>query len=321
MQVWTRIENREAGFAFSLSEAMSILAWRFPDFLQSVRHGTLVITSDYSGQHRQASHEAYSFLITTDSELRNWMSEQAQFRSKWLPDGRRMSFKRLQDGVRSRALIPFLETAFGLRGNLVTIMVDKRVGPFIGGNTCELTESFPDCFPATTPSGTVDKMVTLSSLLAMLVAGFRREDQTAYWVSDDDETLDTNDKREGLARLTSYLTFGFAHWRESADLLFVTTGAPEAPAWAEDLAAIPDLMAGSFCVLSSVLPRFFGHKEVAVQHFNSASADDLRARRILNWVSQEQRPLRSVLLRLEIDENGAVRSSYQVITQHTPLGT
>lgn len=311
MPVWKRIADSNAGFAYSLSDAMAILDWRFPGFLQAVNHGTLVIASDYSGQHREATHESYSFLITTVSELEAWACARKEFRAKWLHDGRRMSFKRLQDRMRARALVPFLDAAFSLRGNLVTIMIDKRVGSFSGGNMSEFAELFSDCFPPATPSGTIEKMFTLSTLLAMLVVGFRREDQRSYWISDDDETLDTYDKREELARLASYLSFGFAHWRQAADQWFCTTSSPQAPPWAEDLAAIPDLMAGTCCVLSGVLPRFFEHKEVSFQMVKSENLDDARARRIMNWVGAEQRSLRSVLLRLELDGNDVVRTSYQ----------
>ena len=296
---------------------MTILDWRFPEFLQPIDQGALVVVSDYSGQHREATHESYSFLLTTRPKIEAWTVKRDAFRAEWLPDGRRMSFKRLSDGIRRRALGPFLDLTFGLPGNLVTVMIDKQLGSFCGDSS-ELANLFPDCFPDSTPRRTIEKMFTLSSLLAMVIVGFRREDQESYWISDEDEALDTHEKREGFARLASYLTFGFARWREPADQWFGTTGSPNAPPWAEDLAAVPDLMAGATCVLSSVLPRFFGRKEELTRIVNSGGTDDTRARFILDWLDVQQRPLRSTLLRLERDRSGDVRSSYQIHRGNLP---
>jgi hypothetical protein len=43
-----------------------------------------------------------------------------------MPDGRTMSYKRLDDPTRQRALVPFLEAAADLDGHLVAIAVDKK---------------------------------------------------------------------------------------------------------------------------------------------------------------------------------------------------
>jgi hypothetical protein len=88
--------------------------------LVPVADGTMIVASDYSGQHKEASHEAYSFLVTVDQALKEWLPLLAAFRERWLPDNRRISFKKLNEPVRRRAFPAFLETAGKLRGNLVT---------------------------------------------------------------------------------------------------------------------------------------------------------------------------------------------------------
>ena len=107
MVTWKRIGDAEAGFIYSLSESLAIVEWRNPGLLQPVDSGLMVIASDYSGHHKGASHEAYSFLVTTDIELSEWLPILQTFRTRWLPDGRRLSFKRLGEPVRWRALVPF----------------------------------------------------------------------------------------------------------------------------------------------------------------------------------------------------------------------
>lgn len=316
MPIWKRIDDPDSGYAYSLSDAMSLLDWRFPGRLQPVSNGRMIIVSDYSGQHRRASHEAYTFLITTESELERWIVERDRFRKQWLPDGRRLSFKELRDGMKWRSIFPFLEVAFGLRGNLVTVLIDQKVGSFFGGNTTEMVEIYPDCFPNVTPNGTVEKMVRLATIQAMLLVGFRGETQPSWWISDNDETLDTHDKREGLGRLASYFTYGFSKWKQPAENSFGTTGFDSAPSWAEDLAAIPDMLAGTLNALSNVLPKSFDGQEVSTRVVSSKSAENDRARQILTWVGEKERPLRNILLRMERNDSDEVRASYQFIVRN-----
>lgn len=143
MPVWKRIQDQSAGFIYDLSELLAIVEWRHPGLLVPVSEGAMVIASDYSGQHQGTSHEAYSFLITTDFALQRWLPTLARFRERWLPDGRRISFKRVKEPLRWRALLPFLRTIEALPGNVLTFLVDRRVGSFCAGGsdglrTCSL---------------------------------------------------------------------------------------------------------------------------------------------------------------------------------------
>jgi hypothetical protein len=310
MAVWRRIKDEGAGYVFSLSDSLAILDCRYSDLLEPVSSGELYIASDYSGQHKGATHEAYSFLVTTDKAVADWDFFRREFRERWLPDGRRISFKKLNEPVRWRSLIPFLKAAATIRGNLVTVLVDSRVGNFMGGTDEERRAVFSDCFLPTTRSGTIEKVLRIASLLAMVTAGFRREDQPSLWISDHDETLETFERRESLGRLASYLTFGLTRWLKPADMLFGTTESKDVPDWAEDLTAIPDVAAGTYCSLSSELPQFQG-TEHWIRVLPGATQRDRRARVVGDWLSTMSGPLRHVLLRLDVGDNGEVRSSAQ----------
>lgn len=310
MPAWKRIQDPEAGYIHELSDSLALLDWRYPGLLQPVSDGIMVVASDYSGQHQGATHEAYSFLVTTDHALVEWEPIWRAFRNRWLPDGRRISFKRLGERVRWRALLPFLDVAGMIRGNVITILIDRRIQHFMEGGTAVLANVFPDCFSPDTPSGTIEKMFRLASFLAMLTAGFRREDQRSLWVSDHDETLETFGRREQFARLSTYLTFGVTGWRHAADSDFCTTEHSHAPAWAEDLSAIPDLFAGACCQFANLIPAFCG-TELWMRVFPSTSVADPRARTIGNWLSVMRNCLRHVFLRLELDQTGVPRTSAQ----------
>src|ERR1700722_4361966 len=154
MSVWHPLIEKQAGYLFSLSDSIAIVEAKNPELLTSVANGTMIVASDYSGQHKDASHEAYSFLVTTDLALNEWLPSLGAFRQRWLPDGRRISFKKLNEPVRRRALPYFLDMAGKLSGNLITILIDRRVGSFMSGGPNAATRAFPDCFPANAAPGT-----------------------------------------------------------------------------------------------------------------------------------------------------------------------
>jgi len=315
VNAWNRIKDSDAGLAYSLSDAMATLELQFPGYLVPVNEGRMIVASDYSGQHRQSSHEVYSFLVTTEDEITQWKHARDVFRKHSMTDGRRMSFKQLRDKVRANALPDFLQLGFKLRGNLISIMVDKRIPSFLSGGLASVRQLFAGCIPTEAPHGTAEKMYLLATLQAMIIAGLRQESQEALWISDSDETLDENDKREGIAQLISYLTFAYTKWRQPAELLFTTTGSSNSPEWAEELAALPDIIAGALCASNKYLPACFDRKKRHIAVLDSRELQHRNAGRVLDWLALHGAgaSLRNVLLRLEVNDAGSIRSSYQFI--------
>lgn len=309
MTVWRHTNVPEAGYADVLSGAIERVQRANPDTFWPVSEGLQLVASDYSGQHRGASHEIYAFLITTADALEPWVTEREAFRRRWLPDNRRISFKQLREPMRRRAFPHFLHLTGHLRANLITIMVDQRVGSFMLGGPAAIREVFDDCFAPNASDGTVEKVFRLATFVSLIQAGLRREDQRSRWVSDHDETLDTFDKREGFARMATYLTVGLTGWRRAADQDFYTTEAANLPEWMEDLAAIPDLSAGAFAKLADVLPLFLNQPTWTVRV--TGGEMDWRARVLGDWLAHDSGSLRHVLLRLAPDETGTVRASAQ----------
>lgn len=230
MTVWRPITDRNVGFGYILSEAIAIAEAANPNLLWPVDQGLQIVTSDYSGQHRQAKHETYSFLVTTEHELAEWLPSWSAFRGEWLPDGRRLSFKQLREPVRRRAYPHFLSLVGSMRANLITIMVDYRVGD-LSGNPLELAAIWDDCFAPGATAASIEKAYRLALFVCLIQAGLRREDQISRWISDQDEVLDSFDKRERFAGIARYLTFGMTGWRAAAVQESMTTGVANAPAW------------------------------------------------------------------------------------------
>src|SRR5215217_2748775 len=188
MAVWQHFDVPQLGYASAMSEAISRASETYPDLLWPVDEGLQVVVSDYSGQHAGATHEAYSFLMTTWDVLEQWLPRRDEFRPRWLPDGRRLSFKQLREPMRRRAYPHFLSLAGELRANVITFLIDRRVQAFVAGGPAALARELDDCFPPGTPLGSVEKMYRVSLFVAMLQAGLRRERQESIWISDHDET-------------------------------------------------------------------------------------------------------------------------------------
>ena len=314
--IWRRIENNNCGYIFSLSDSLWVTEKNNPGILNDMRDGRMIVGGDYSGQHKEATHEAYSFVVTNSHSLHAWMPYQNEFKQRWLPDGRRLSFKKLNEAVRWRALPNFLEAAARLKGNLITVMIANDVGSFMLGSVQEKIEIFPDCFSPQMKAGTVEKMIRLASLLALVFSGLRSEGQASFFVSDHDEVLETKSRREQFSKLASYLTFGATGWRQPADCFFVTTELDEAPCWAEDVSAIADLAAGAYCKIGPYLPAFLG-KQSWRTVFDPSVIQDRRAYVVGHWLATRKMALKHTLLRLEKDDAGNVRASAQAFVNVT----
>src|SRR4051794_29622546 len=66
-------------------------------------HQNLIIASDYGGEHKKAGHLVYAFLVA-DTSPSDFPKAMRKIRSSILTDGRRISFKRLNDPARQDAL-------------------------------------------------------------------------------------------------------------------------------------------------------------------------------------------------------------------------
>src|SRR5262249_4897081 len=100
------------------------------------RGNTLMMISDFGGQHRGQYYETYAFLIFDLERNTSWLSRQQGFRRSPL-NRRRMSFKNMNDSLRRRSLIPFLQLAGSLDGWLVIFVVSRRGGSLFQRSTEE----------------------------------------------------------------------------------------------------------------------------------------------------------------------------------------
>src|ERR1700694_3499586 len=66
---------------------------------------------DYSGDGKRFKYDVVTMVLVDIPNSRRWGIERQLVREKFLKDNRRMSFKGLNDALKRRALVPFLDAA------------------------------------------------------------------------------------------------------------------------------------------------------------------------------------------------------------------
>lgn len=213
---------------------------RPPDFSDSK---WLFAASDYSGQHAEAPYEAYSILLADVAGCAKWEASRRTIRSRWLRDGRRLSYKSLRDRQQERALMPFLGAADSIHGLVVTVLVDRDIDNLFRLPEEERTEEYLGVFAAW-PRASLERLLRVVHLLSLLVAGLSHPQQNLVWITDQDEIAANPERLQQLvtafANVAShYLGHSLGHLRVG------TTESDTGTRDLEDLVAIADLAAGA----------------------------------------------------------------------------
>jgi hypothetical protein len=175
-------------------------------------------------------------------------------RRKHLSNGRTMSYKRLDDSARQKALVPFLEAAAAIDGHLVAVAVDKKKKwlSTAKGGADDLRKGL--ALKATWNARALEAMLRKVQLTAILLSIWSRPFTDVTWITDDDDFV-ANDTRhddalQAVARMSSL------YFRHPMGVLRLNRIGqdPERPVF-EDMCAIPDLAAGMLSEISTRLSR------------------------------------------------------------------
>lgn len=209
----------------------------------------IVIASDFGGEHPEAKHRVYCYLVVRGG-LGRWSSAIDAIRRDHMPDRGVMSYKRLGDRQGRDALVPFLEAAADLDGHLVGIAVDK--------DSRALSTDLGDPDPLRTMLGlgvpwrasALESLVRKTQFAALLMPLWFKARSNVTWITDRDEFVQ-NDLRhdDALALFARMLSFFVDH--PGGELRLHTTQQDPGMSRFEDLCSIPDLAAGMLSVVST----------------------------------------------------------------------
>ncbi|QNN24166.1 hypothetical protein HED60_18455 [Planctomycetales bacterium ZRK34] len=234
---WQHTERPSFGLTNKLSTSIATILAKSntPNLRNSP---TLMCISDYSGEHPTGRWNIASFLLLNPDKCIDWEYARQHLRSKWFRDGRRMSYKKLNDIQRRRALLDFLIAADQIDGVCVTFAVDKSI------ETLFTEDSSMDEFPHLSwPNHIFERAMRIIHFASFLIAGLSAEHQNLIWITDEDAIAANHDRLREFVDiskpvLSNYLSHTLGHVRIG------TTELDSGDRSIEDLAAIPDLVAG-----------------------------------------------------------------------------
>lgn len=292
-RAWHPVPTIKRTFTGLLNDEFSRLDVKYPGCLPDLRYArTLLIGSDYSGESSDSRYLVFSFLLTDFGSWTRWEPKRLNVRQAHLTDARRMSFKRLSDGQRQRALLPFLEAANELDGLSFTIALSKRCAS-IFDTSPPLDLSHPDFadFRKWKPA-VLDKAFLILHVLGVLLGGLAGPNQNVIWFTDEDSISANDDRVRELTKLfagisSQYLEFDLGHLRCG------TSKSDDGSGQIEDFLAIPDLIAGAIAeqVRINSESQLGASRVFWVQHgeFSNKTSE------ILRWFANSRRPLRRLL--------------------------
>ena len=244
---WRLTDRPDLGAMNSANLLIRSLDLRDSRALPDLRNGsTILVGSDYSGQHSASKYEAYSFVFADVDCCGPWFKERGDLRAMSLLSKRRFSYKALADRKRSFLLPQFLKAADLIHGLVVVILVDKSIDSLFNEHG-RITTSDPEIrsFLGWTPH-VIEKLLRICHFLAFFLAGLSREHQDILWITDQDDVVANLDKHEKFVDTFSiivshYLNHTLRHIRVA------TTASDTGKRDVEDFVAIADMAAGAVC--------------------------------------------------------------------------
>jgi hypothetical protein len=257
----------------------------------------LLIASDYGGDHHGASHRIYCYLVIC-SGGRDWLHAVKWARRSALRDGRRMSYKRLNDHFRQRALVPFLQAAANLDGHLVAIAVDKQKKwlSFPPNTAHDLRKAFG--LKANWNPKSLEAMMRKVIFLSILVSIWSRPYSDVTWITDEDEFV-ANDSRHDDTLLLAGRISSFYVPHPMGVFRFNTTRQDLEENDFEDLCAVPDLAAGMLSEIATGLSKD-GRWENRTSKI-LANNLPMKAEVISDWFWDTEMTLRKTFISIDVE--------------------
>ena len=237
--------------------------------------------SDYAGSVSRSDYLSYSFILVDADLSPLYPANQREVRSTFLPDSRRMSFKKLGDRHRARALIPFLDSAETLSGVCLAVLVHKGIE--FTTTTNKTLQMWQD-IGMLTGKWTIhafEEMARTVSFASALVSECARQGQHLTWITDQDAIVANDDRLTDVMELAArmiglHLPFSLGEFAMNTAAVY-----PGERSF-EDFVAIPDLVAGAFTEIVTSWSREPGLRAGYITDLDSLRVSP-KARTIASW--------------------------------------
>lgn len=250
---WKHLDKPAFGMMNQISELVRFVEGTNVDRVPDLQGGsTIVIGSDYSGEHSTSDYEVLSLVLTDIENAGLWAIARRHVRESFLKDNRRFAFKNLNDQTLFRALPSFLYAADLMPGLLVTVLTHKEISSlFKLAGRIESSDPEIAAFPGWKPQ-VMERLLRVVHFISLFLSGLSRASQDVLWVTDEDAIAPNESKHRQLVEIlgrvcSHYLAHTLGHIRVA------TTASDIGKRDVEDLVALPDLAAGA---LADVITRY-----------------------------------------------------------------
>jgi hypothetical protein len=217
----------------------------------------LLIGTDSSGMQRGSRYVVVGAIVMDMTHSPTWHRDRLRIRRDILRDGRRMSYKNLNDAQRRKALVPFLEAADQINGICLLMAFDKRLGRLCTWEGLYEKAKLEGIIKGKWNQSNLEQMMRTVQLVSTLLAAVAVRGQNIYWISDLDECFATEERKMDTARMMSSFTSEYIK-HDLGELGIGTTEIDEGDRLEEDLTAIPDLAAGAVSDLLNQMHHHLG---------------------------------------------------------------
>ncbi len=258
----------------------------------------LVLACDHSGEHAMPEFRVLSFLVTTYKAVAKWEPLRIAVRKKHFADGRRMSFKTLNDALRINAFPSFLNAASQLKGVLFCVGVEK-------GFALPKDKLPPRQHDWT--ADTLNKLVEVCVFGGVMVDGLRSNGQPVHWITDDDSTVSAEEAKADAVNLMGRLFHKYP-----SEYLEVGVGVAsqfDDDLRAEDLVAIPDLAAGAYSETLTLMGKA-SMPTSGTGPMDAILFEQIKSSLINTWRSEIDKPLKHMNALIRRADAGQMRVSF-----------
>lgn len=225
--------------------------------IPTFRGETLLVGTDTSGTQRGSHYTVLGVLVIDIEHSAAWHADRLRIRHQFLRDGRRMSYKNLNDGQRRAALVPFLKAADRIQGLCVLMAFDRRLGNLCTSQALYERVGSDGIIRGNWKQKAFEQLMRTVQLVSTLLAAVGVKDQNIYWISDMDDCFATQERKADAARMMSAFTSEYVK-HGLGELGIGTTDIDEGDRLEEDVTAVPDLAAGAICDLLNRMHQHLG---------------------------------------------------------------
>lgn len=280
----------------------------------------IIIATDSSGQHRQSPFEVLGVVMADlDTSLR-WEALRQEWRKTIVKDSRRMSFKKLSEPIRRRALVPFLSAANNINGLCLCVAMNKAIKSLVTAPIVFDNLKQAGILKASWTFEGFERMSRTAHFISVLIAGLNSTGQNITWISDEDEMFESLEKSTDTLRILTTFSSMYVKWT-TGRLAVGTTKLDEGDRFEEDLTAIADLTAGSF---NESLGKLHAETGGRVTGPIAPTLDNKLAEKtdlLVSWFADNTHPLKRISFIFDQRQDGKMGIGLIWSEAGPPLGT